>query len=72
MASARKPVEKTTRSHAVAHEVLEDVGDERPSDDRSDRLGHPRGDRPQTRALAADEDDGLQAGASGHAGGPMP
>ena len=56
--------------HAVTGEVVEDVGDERPLDDRRDRLGHARGDGTQPRALAADEDDGLPRDASrrAHAG----
>ena len=50
--------------HAVTGEIVEDVGDERPLDDRRDRLGHAGGDGPQPRALAADEDDGLSRDAS--------
>ena len=41
---------------AVAAQPLEHVGDERPVDQRDDGLGDRRGQRPQPRALAADED----------------
>ena len=44
---------------AVARQPLEHVGDERAVDERDDRLGHRRGQRPQARALAADEDHRL-------------
>ena len=64
IASARKPVEKIAALHAVAREVVEDVGDEGSLDDRRHGLGHAGGDRTQPRALAADEDDGLPRDAS--------
>jgi hypothetical protein len=47
--------------YAVARQVLEDVAHERPADQRHDRLGHARGDRPQPGALTADQNDGLSA-----------
>ena len=48
-----------TSSTPWPREPLEHVGDERPVDERDDRLGHGRGQRPQPRALAADEDHRL-------------
>ena len=44
---------------AVAVQPLEHVGDERPVDERHDRLGDRRGQRAQPRPLAADEDHRL-------------
>ena len=45
--------------HAVPHEVVEDVRDERALYDRRHRLGHARRDGAEARTLAPDEDDGL-------------
>ena len=46
---------------AVAGQPLEHVGDERAVDERDDGLGDGRGQRPQARPLAADEDHRLHA-----------
>ncbi len=44
-------------AHAVAREPLENAGDDRPPRDGEHRLGDVQGQRPQSRALAADEDE---------------
>ena len=44
---------------AVAAQPVEHEGDERPVDERDDRLGHGGGQRPQPRALAAGQDERL-------------
>jgi hypothetical protein len=45
----------------VAAEQRELVGEERPIQQRDDRLGAREGQRAQARPLAAGEDDGLRA-----------
>ena len=57
---------------AVVLEPLEHVGEEGAIDERDDRLGHGGGQRPQPRALAADEDDCLHAPDGAGDGRPMP
>ena len=50
---------------AEAAQVLEGVGELRPVDERQHVLSRPVGQRPQTGAEAADENDGRQAHAEG-------
>ncbi len=50
--------------HAVPRQVVEDVIEARPVHQRHERLRHRLGERAQSRALAADEHDGLHRAAS--------
>ena len=57
--SGRKPQARTTSSTPCAAEPLDHVGEEGPVDQRQRRLRHRRGQRPQPRPFAADQDDRL-------------
>ena len=58
-ARGQEPARHDDVVDAVRPQPLEHVGDEGPVDERDDGLRDGRRQRPQPRALPADEDDGL-------------